>query len=76
MTSTMPTRTDFKAPNETIVHHRADVKPDDYGRFQFTAFWLTDQEWVPDGIRGQVFYTNLAKFIARSSGPVRVVTLP
>lgn len=67
-------RDDFTSPDETIVHHAPDMKPDDFGRFQFTAFWLTDQEWVPGGVRGQVFNTNLQDFIARCSGPVRVVT--
>jgi hypothetical protein len=71
----MPTRADFTSPDETIVHHHADVRPDDLGRFQFVAYWLTDQEWVPDGIRAQVFNTNLDEFIARSTGPVRVVAL-
>ena len=77
MTDAIPTREDFTSPNEVIVHHNADVKPDDYGRFQFTAFWLTDQEWVPGGVRGQVFHTSLAEFIARdekAGRKVRVVT--
>lgn len=74
MTFPTPAHADFTTPDETIVHHAADAKPDDYGRFQFTAFWLTDQEWVPGGVRGQVFHTSLEAFIARNSGPVRVVT--
>ncbi len=34
-------------------------KTDDLGRCQFTAFWPTDQGWVPGGVRAQVFHTNL-----------------
>jgi hypothetical protein len=75
MTYEIPVPGDFTSPDETIVHHRADVVPDDLGRFQFVAFWLTDQEWVPNGVRGKVFNTSLDVFTARQSGPVRVVTV-
>lgn len=57
--ATIPTRDEFTSPNEDIVHVAADAKPDDHNRVQFFAHWLTDQEWVPSGVRGQVFYADL-----------------
>ncbi|WP_213455282.1 hypothetical protein [Rhizomonospora bruguierae] len=78
-TFTMPTRGDFAAPNELIVHVPADAEPDFLGRLQFTAFWLTDQQWVPGGVQGQVFRTNLVHFTGRAvtdGHTVRVVRLP
>jgi hypothetical protein len=39
---------------------------DDLGQARFTAFWLTDQGWVPGGVRGQCFHTDLAAWITRT----------
>jgi hypothetical protein len=72
----IPAREDFTSDNETIVWYSADRKFDDVGRIQFTAFWM--DEWLtPAGVRGQVFFTNLAEFIARDAErgkTVRVVS--
>lgn len=78
MTATLPTpsRDDFTSPDEVIVHVAADAKPDDFNRVQFTAFWLTNQEWVPGGVRGQVFTTDLDRFSvakAEQQSTVRIV---
>jgi hypothetical protein len=72
----IPSPHDFTSTDEVIVHHQ-DAVPDELGRLRFVAYWLTDQEWVPNGVRGQVFNTSLADFIARDEKDgktVRVVT--
>ena len=71
-----PSRDDFTSPAEVIVHVAQGQKPDRFNRFRFAAFWLTGQEWVPSGVRGQVFHSDLDRFIAdveRRKGSVRVV---
>jgi len=60
----MPTRDDFTSPNEVIVHVTGPV--DSFGRRSFTAYWPTDQEWVPGGVRSQLFFASLADFTARA----------
>lgn len=73
----LPSRADFTDPSEVIVHVPSGSRPDSYNRFRFIAFWLTDQPWVPDGVRGQVFMTDLDRFTAdveRRGGSVRVLT--
>lgn len=75
MTASMPSPEDFTLPTETIVYPKSGEKLDDLGRIQFTAFWLDDY-LPPNGVRGQVFHTNLADFIARDEArgkTVRVV---
>lgn len=77
----MPTVGDFTDANETIIYHADNVKPDSYGRFQFTVFWLGHHpaRGEGDGVRGQVFNTNLADFTTRERNrgrSVRVVTRP
>jgi len=67
----IPSPADFASPDEVIVHHNDDAIPDSQGRIQFVAYWLP---MVPGAVRGQVFRTSLAKFIANEPGPVRVVT--
>lgn len=42
-----------------------EVRTDALGRAHFTAFWRTDQEWVPGGVRGQCFHANLDDWIER-----------
>jgi hypothetical protein len=37
---------------------------DDLGRAMFRAYWLTDQPWVPGGVRAQVFNTNVALWVS------------
>ncbi|RKR92646.1 hypothetical protein BDK92_7088 [Micromonospora pisi] len=74
-TAGIPSREDFTFPTEVIVHVDLSRPADDHNRRQFDAFWPTDQEWVPDGVRGQVFRSDLDKFIERHNGPVRVVNL-
>lgn len=68
--SRVPDPSEFRDPAEKIVH--INTAPDGRGHQRFTVFWLTDQPWVPNGVRGQVFNADLAAFTARQSGPVRV----
>lgn len=72
MTTAVPSREDFTHPDETIVHPDPASKPDERGRTRFTAFWITNQEWVPNGIRAQIFYTNLDDFVTRAKAPATV----
>jgi hypothetical protein len=77
MTSQTPSPSDFASSSEVLIHHYEDAVPDSLGRLQFVAYWLTDQEWVPNGVRAQVFNTNLAAFIDDEEikgNQVRVVT--
>ena len=67
------------APGQTfVILDRPD--PDGRGRHSFTAYWRTDyipgQSYSDDKllIRGQVFNTVLADFLARNEGAT-VVTL-
>lgn len=74
-----PDRSEFTGPSEVIVRIDPSSQPDSFGRIQFTAFWLTDQEWVPGGVRGQVFRAALDEFTAaakRRNETVRVLPLP
>lgn len=59
-----PTRDVFTDDREILVDLGSG--PDTLGRFQFTAYWLTDQGWVPGGVRGQVFHTVLTAWVARN----------
>lgn len=62
MTALIPTR-DELGPNDVLVHIPADARPDNFGRVQFTAFWLDDY-LPPNGVRGQVFHADPEKFAA------------
>lgn len=35
---------------------------DDAGRAMLRAYWLTDQPWVPGGVRAQVYTTNVTEW--------------
>lgn len=71
--SGMPTRDEFTAPNEVIVHQTSDATPDEFGRTRFVAYWPTNQKWVPSGVRGQVFFTDLSRFVAEQEAEGRKV---
>lgn len=70
MGTNIPERSEFRHPDEVLVHVK--TRPDCSGRQTFLAFWLTDQPWVPNGVRGQVFSTVLDEFTARHGEPVRI----
>jgi hypothetical protein len=61
----IPSRDQFTTDREVHFHIPANSRPDNFGRLQFTAFWPTDQPWVPGGVRGQVFHTNPGEAAAR-----------
>ena len=63
MTAVMPSRDEI-GPNDVLV--QTLTKPDSRGRVRFAAFWLDDDHAVKPGVRGQVFYTSLAKFTDRA----------
>lgn len=65
MTAPTPGRAEFPADDHCIVHLAADAKPDLFSRVQFTAFWPTDQEWVPGGVRAQVWRADVDEWVAR-----------
>ncbi len=67
-----PTQADFTDPAEMLVRISLGQNPDTGGRVQFTAFWLDDY-LPPDGVRGQVFNTNLDRFVRDTTSPVRVI---
>ena len=74
----MPRREEFTDPSEVIVYVPSGQQPDSLNRTRFIAFWITDQDWVPTGVRGQVFFADLNEVIAdvkRRGEHVRVVTL-
>lgn len=73
LTLPTPIRGDFTSPKEVIVHADLTQRPDGHNRVRFTAFWLTDQEWVPDGVRGQVFHSDLDRFVADDAQRGRTV---
>jgi len=57
---------DITDPNEIVIVYTSDT--DDLGRRQFFAFWLDNNIGAgcdQHGVRGQVFYTEPATFIAR-----------
>ena len=60
----IPSRDEFDSLDEVIVEVRGVA--DNFGRSRFTAFWPTDQEWVPGGVRAQEFFADLAAFTARA----------
>jgi hypothetical protein len=60
------------APDEVAIRIHSEAF-DDFGRVQFTAFWLDDY-LPPNGVRGQVFHTNLADFVRRNVAGDRKVT--
>lgn len=66
----VPAKEDLDADEVTIRIHD-DF--DDLGRCQFTAFWLEDY-LTPDGVRGQVFFANLADWVRRTDADGRKVT--
>lgn len=59
-TATMPA-CDEIGSNDVLVQTLS--KPDNLGRVRFAAFWIDDY-LPPNGVRGQVFNTLLAKFTA------------
>ncbi len=75
VTTANPTRGDFDGPHHTIVHVAADARPDGYNRVQFTTHWLTDQEWVPSGVRGQVSFADLEAQVQEWEAEGRKVTV-
>lgn len=65
MIATIP---DFTHPNEVLVQF-LDDEPDEQGRRRFCAMWLADNTGHAvneSGVRGQVFFTNVAEFVART----------
>jgi hypothetical protein len=57
----IPAKEDLTEGEVAVVIH---CEPDDFGRVGLVAFWLEDY-LTPAGIRGQVFFANLAEFLAR-----------
>ncbi len=70
LTITIP---EIMDPNEIVIVYTTEH--DDFGRRQFFAFWLDNVGARCDqrGVRGQVFYTNSATFIARVQKPGRTI---
>ncbi len=68
-----PAREDFTSDSETIVWYPPDRKFDELGRIQFTAFWWGYHPTVGESVRGQVFHTSLADFIARDEAQGKTV---
>lgn len=66
----IPGREDL-TENEVVIAATSPV--DDLGRAQFHAFWLDDY-LTPDGVRGQVFHTDVAAFVRREADQGRKVT--
>lgn len=66
----MPAKEDL-AENEVAINATGDL--DDLGRCQISAYWL-DGYLPPSGVRGQVFFTNLAEFVRRQTADGRKVT--
>lgn len=56
---------DFAGDHEVVIEiHSAK---DDWGRCQFTARWLDDNEWRGgSGVHGQVFFANIDEFVSRA----------
>jgi hypothetical protein len=74
--SPIPSRDDFTHPDEVIFEVANNAQPDNLNRIRFHAFWLTDQPWVPNGVRGQVFHADLGRYLAQEHAlghPVRVI---
>jgi hypothetical protein len=61
---TLPDRAIIIDPQELLADGY-EVRTDGRGRSHFTAFWRTDLGWVPDGVRAQVFHTNLIEWATR-----------
>lgn len=67
------------APGEMVVERDPATVLDDFGREQFFAYWY-DPKTLSEGgpphhVRGQVFYTDVAEFVARRPpGSVQVIT--
>lgn len=49
--------------DETLIIVESEASA--YGNCHWAAYWRTDQKWVPDGVRGQLFYGNLDEHLAR-----------
>jgi len=60
----IPSRDEFDSLDEVIVEVRGVA--DNFGRSRFTAFWPTDQEWVPGGVRAQEFFADVDVFTDRA----------
>lgn len=67
------TRADFESPDEMLIEVLGD--PDKFGQAYFVAHWLDDNEWRGgSGVTGQVFVTNLDRFIEAQTRPVRILS--
>lgn len=67
------------SPDEVVVERDPTARPDDFGREQFFAYWhdpkTLREGGPPHHVRGQVFYTSVAEFVARHpQGSVRIIT--
>jgi hypothetical protein len=49
--------------------------PDGQHRQMFRAYWLTDQEWVPGGVRAQVFTTVPGGWIRERQAKGRTIRM-
>jgi hypothetical protein len=59
--ASIPAKEDLTEGEVAVVIH---CEPDDFGRVDLVVFWLEDY-LTPAGVRGQVFFANLAEFLAR-----------
>lgn len=74
----VPAIADFRHDGEVLLSFQ-DLGPDQFGRRTFFAFWIDDNvgpHLNEHGVRGQVFVTCPAEFIARQEtlgGAVRII---
>jgi hypothetical protein len=55
----------FYSDQEVCIEVHSE--PDNFGRQQFTAMWLDDNEWRGgSGVHGQVFFTDLSEFVSKT----------
>jgi len=55
----IPVRGEFGGDRNLVIVDLCTAL-DDLGRAMFRAYWLSDEPWLPDGVRAQVFHTNVA----------------
>lgn len=67
------TRDDFQTPDEMLIEILDGA--DKFGQSYFVAHWLDDNEWRGgSGVTGQVFVTDLDRFIEAQGRPVRILS--
>jgi len=69
----IPLKSEFEGPAEIMLEVLA--RPDGQGRQMFRAYWLTDQAWVPGGVRAQVFTAKVRPWMEERIGKGHTVRL-